>query len=320
MRGSSRPCGPPTGEKRVVAVAATDMNDNRASFSSYGTWVALAAPGVSILSTNWLGTYEQLSGTSMAAPHVSALAGLVLASGQATDAQGVVNRMTASADRLPGTGQLWQFGRINAAAALGAPPTTPTPTLAPSNIRGWGTNNWGALAVPVATLQVVDPSSLHGPGAVVSVAAGNGFNLGLKADGTVWAWGYDQNAQLAVIEPSCYPGATLVVLCSTTPVQVPGLSGVTAIAAAGAALALRSDGTVWTWGGVDSGQLCVWCMSPIRALRCCVESTNGRARLSGSTATATPTGRTAHQLCPTTVCTWRRLVPTSIRSIAQPDN
>ncbi|HEY3058292.1 MAG TPA: S8 family serine peptidase, partial [Chloroflexota bacterium] len=278
--GTSTPVAP-ADCNHVVAVAATDWNDGRASFSSYGSWVALAAPGVSILSTNWVGEYEVLSGTSMAAPQVSGLAGLVWASGLASTAQDVVNRMTAGADSIYGTGTYWQYGRINAAATLGAPPSTPTPTLAPSNLRGWGGNNWGALTQPVATQVVKLPTSLQGPGVLTAVAAGQGFNLGLKADGTVWAWGIDQHAELAAVMPSCDPAPYRVVLCSTRPVQVPGVSGAVAIAASSAALVLRNDGTVWTWGGVDLGQPCP---DPFQSP--CVPAARQVAGLSGITAVA----------------------------------
>lgn len=62
----------------TIAVSAIDKNDQFASFSSYGPEIDLTAPGVDIKSTYNDGYYKVLSGTSMAAPHVSGTAALVI--------------------------------------------------------------------------------------------------------------------------------------------------------------------------------------------------------------------------------------------------
>lgn len=76
--------------EKVIAVGATDHNDAKASFSNYGDWVDVGAPGKSILSTApdhsnkiWgRGVkYGTISGTSMATPHVAGEAGLIWSKG-----------------------------------------------------------------------------------------------------------------------------------------------------------------------------------------------------------------------------------------------
>ncbi len=124
----------PAAYTNCIAVAATDENDNKASFSNYGAkWVDVAAPGVRILSTmpdtpvylttqyGYFTTYDALNGTSMATPHVAGLAGLVWATGKCTANACVRQRIEANADRIPGTGRYWYWGRINAYRAVSAP-------------------------------------------------------------------------------------------------------------------------------------------------------------------------------------------------------
>ncbi|WP_238457381.1 S8 family peptidase [Alkalihalophilus pseudofirmus] len=61
----------PAKYEQVIAVAATDANDNRASFSATGPEIEVSAPGVGVISTYLNGGHARMSGTSMAAPHVS---------------------------------------------------------------------------------------------------------------------------------------------------------------------------------------------------------------------------------------------------------
>ena len=74
-----------------IAVAATNSDDYVASWSSQGDWVDLAAPGVDIYSTLPGNKYGYKSGTSMAAAHVSGLAGLLFALENDRNDDGFVN-------------------------------------------------------------------------------------------------------------------------------------------------------------------------------------------------------------------------------------
>lgn len=104
----------------VISVAALDRNDNLASFSNYGVKsVAIAAPGVDILST-WLGDeYEEKSGTSMATPVVSGVAALIVSKNPKISVDDLKKRVLASVDPLDSLkGKVTTGGRINADKAL----------------------------------------------------------------------------------------------------------------------------------------------------------------------------------------------------------
>ena len=106
----------------VISVAALDRNDELASFSNYGVKsVAIAAPGVDILST-WLdGEYEEKSGTSMATPVVAGVAGLIAAKEPKLSVEELRKRLVESVDKLETLkGRVASGGRINAAKAVRA--------------------------------------------------------------------------------------------------------------------------------------------------------------------------------------------------------
>ncbi len=104
----------------VISVAALDRHDELAKFSNWGAKsVAIAAPGVDILST-WLGNaYEEKSGTSMATPVVSGVAALVLAEHPRMSVDELKKKLLASTDPIVALkGKIVTGGRINAAKAL----------------------------------------------------------------------------------------------------------------------------------------------------------------------------------------------------------
>ena len=101
----------PAALPNVISVGAYDEDHRRATFSNYGTWVDISAPGNVILSSYPMsqcvasgvpgdaGCYNWLSGTSMATPHVSGAAALVWSRGDVTTNSQVVDILLNSADR-----------------------------------------------------------------------------------------------------------------------------------------------------------------------------------------------------------------------------
>jgi hypothetical protein len=130
----------PADANYAIGVAATDANDALAGFSDYGFGVAAGAPGVGILST--VPTYPtplvpqtnygQISGTSMAAPHVSAEGGMIFWASPGMTAAAARMVIEESADNNNAGGQAGQqlgYGRINLWRALSG-------NLRPSTVGG----------------------------------------------------------------------------------------------------------------------------------------------------------------------------------------
>lgn len=103
-----------------LAVAASDRNDNKAGFSNYGARkVDIAAPGVDIWSAAPGGGYQGMSGTSMATPHVSGVAGLVASANPELTAEEIAARILNGADKLENwKGKVVDGNRLNAYGAL----------------------------------------------------------------------------------------------------------------------------------------------------------------------------------------------------------
>jgi serine protease len=112
----------PAGYTNVIAVASTSSNDAKSSFSNYGTWVTVSAPGSNIYSTIPTNSYAIYNGTSMASPITAGLCGLVLSVNPSFTPTQVRNCIVSSADNINSVnssyiGQLGS-GRINAYQAL----------------------------------------------------------------------------------------------------------------------------------------------------------------------------------------------------------
>lgn len=112
----------------VVAVAATTQTDAKASFSNFGSWVDVAAPGVSLHAPTVGGGYTSgFGGTSGACPHVAGLAALLMGAYPAATAQRVREAIEDTALLLNQSpfGEFSNYGRIDAQAAILAMASSP---------------------------------------------------------------------------------------------------------------------------------------------------------------------------------------------------
>jgi alpha-tubulin suppressor-like RCC1 family protein len=118
----------------------------------------------------------------------------------------------------------------------------------------WGSNQFGQLGL--GGLTDTDPhpipALLAPPTGWVAVAAGGNHSLGLQADGSLWAWGWNFDGQLGLGGPPQTPDNEP----HPTPAQVGTDHDWVAVAAGGNhSLGLKADGTLWAWGANSLGQL-----------------------------------------------------------------
>lgn len=112
----------PAAYNNVVSVAATTSTNSKASFSNYGSWIDVSAPGNNIYSTTVGNTYGNKSGTSMASPMVAGLAGLMKSLNPTMPNTDLINCLLSTTANIDAQnpsyiGQLGS-GRIDAAAAM----------------------------------------------------------------------------------------------------------------------------------------------------------------------------------------------------------
>jgi thermitase len=169
-----------------IAVAATDSSDRLASFSQYGSWVDIAAPGVGILATYPNNQYRSLSGTSMACPHVAGAAAVLWSHNPSLTNAQLRSALERNVDPYESfSGRTIGGGRLNVYRALQAvrdgEPTHPSlrylslyPTIVPGGSSSWGMviltapAPWGGFVV---NLSSSNPSVAAVP-STVTVPAG----------------------------------------------------------------------------------------------------------------------------------------------------
>ena len=136
----------------VVSVASTDKDGNLSSFSNYGqNSVQIAAPGSAILSTTPNNSYELLSGTSMAAPHVTGALALLISQDLNLTAADAIYRLQLSGSTLPTLDGVVSSGRtLNLSQLLHNQFTTIPPKDSDS------TCHYSAAAIPFAPNTAAD--------------------------------------------------------------------------------------------------------------------------------------------------------------------
>lgn len=180
------------------------------------------------------------------------------------------DQLEAHSMALKSNGTVWcwgsnLYGALGNASATGTYVTAPVQALLLTNVKAISAGGWHSVALKTdgtvwcwgwnadgqlgdnSTVNKIIPTQVSSISNVVKIAAGTYHTLALKSDGTVWAWGDNVNGQI---------GNSLTGTDALAPVQVSGLTNVVAIAAGRFfSLAVKNDGTVWTWGQNLYGQL-----------------------------------------------------------------
>ncbi len=185
-RASGSPVSYPAALPGVLGVAATTSNDSYASFSNAGSYVDISAPGQGIWSTLPGNTYSAWSGTSMATPHVSAVAALVISEAASRGVIGIPIDvlLTTTADDLGPSGWDQDYGAgmidpVGALAELGTPseeaPRAPTGVAVSQVAAQEATVSWNSGGGAAARSYVVSGE----PNSIVCTSVGTSTNCRL---------------------------------------------------------------------------------------------------------------------------------------------
>jgi PKD repeat protein len=147
----------------LLVVGATASNDARASFSAYGPYVDLMAPGSGILTTGSRNDsrYDTVSGTSFSCPLTAGLCALVWSANPSMTPAQVEAAVKAGVDDLGAAGvdNVYGYGRINVAGALGAQGPPPQPVAPTADFSGAPTSGTVPLTVSFSDQSAGAPTS-----------------------------------------------------------------------------------------------------------------------------------------------------------------
>ena len=270
----------------IISVASVNPDGGFSYFSNYGENIDIAALGRNIWSSLPENERGALTGTSMSAGYVTAVASIVKAN-EDLSAEELRYRLISTADKLSNLQNKVSNGRrINLANATNNIVQTNIIQNAPEDdfdVHGYqpteselwelysNAGNVEQIAVGGSHTLVLKSNGTVwawgdnsygqlGDGTttnrtvpvqvtlnnIIAVSVNYNYSIALKSDGTVWTWGYNSYGQLG---DGTYTNRTV-------PVQVTGLNGITAVSAgSGHVIALKSNGTIWAWGSNSFNQL-----------------------------------------------------------------
>lgn len=183
--GTTECIGYPARYSSVMAVGSITSSNTRSSFSSTGSTLEITAPGSSIYSTTYNGSYGTMSGTSMACPHVAGVAALIWGSKPSLSNVQLRNALNATANDM--WNDAWRYGNglVDAMAAYqyvngGAPPV-------PENINVSITTNYSYYYLYETirmTVTVRDQNNALVPNAQVAIKLTTASGRVLQGSGT----------------------------------------------------------------------------------------------------------------------------------------
>jgi subtilisin family serine protease len=220
----------------MIVVSATDQNDNKYSWSTYGNFVSLSAPG-DVWTTSNGGGYQEWMGTSFSSPLVAGVGALVMAANPSLTQASVQSILQSTAVDLGSAGKdiYYGYGRVNAAAAVQAAlsskpavdTTAPTASIA-APLAGSTVSGVTPVNVNAADNVGVSSVQLSVNGTVVATSTTAPFSFSWDTTGvangsaTLVATAYDAagNAGASSAVTVNVANASMVVVKDTTPPTV----------------------------------------------------------------------------------------------------
>ena len=143
-----------------------------------------------------------------------------------------------------------RIGTLSGVRAIAAGGTHALALMADGTLRAWGNDASGQLGDGRTGTFSTTPVPVNGIDRVQAISAGNSASLAVRANGSVWAWGYNGDGALGD------PALSIYNTTITAPHQVPGLTAVAAVAGpSGTVAVVQAAGTIKSFGSNANGQL-----------------------------------------------------------------